>query len=70
MGLENTIIRKAEVLTGFNGHISTVIGKITLDVRTPPVVFKKTFTIFSDLSLYNEILGQPWLVKLGAIAFC
>ncbi|XP_009349911.1 uncharacterized protein LOC103941445 [Pyrus x bretschneideri] len=57
MGLENTIIHRAEVLTGFNGHTSTAIDNITLDVRTPPIVSKKTFTIASDPSDYNEILG-------------
>ncbi|XP_070672161.1 uncharacterized protein [Malus domestica] len=40
MGLESTIIRRAEVLTGFNRHTSTTIGHIALDVKTPPVVSK------------------------------
>ncbi|XP_070667581.1 uncharacterized protein [Malus domestica] len=67
MGLESTIIRRAEVLTGFNGHTSTAIGHITLDVKTPPVVSKQTFTIISDPSPYNGILGRPWLIKLDAV---
>ncbi|KAM2151377.1 hypothetical protein ACFX1R_045830 [Malus domestica] len=45
----------------------TAIGHITLDVKTPPVVSKQTFMIVSDPSLYNVILGQPWLIKLNAI---
>ncbi|KAM1667662.1 hypothetical protein ACFX1Q_046599 [Malus domestica] len=67
MGLESTIIRRAEVLTGFNGHTSTAIGHIILDVKTPPVVSKQTFTIVSDPSPYNGILGRPWLIKLDAV---
>nr|XP_028956427.1 uncharacterized protein LOC114824181 [Malus domestica] len=67
MGLESTIIRRAEVLTGFNGHISTAIGHIILDVKTTPVVLKKTFTIVSDSFPYNKILGRPWLIKLDAV---
>ncbi|KAM1156455.1 hypothetical protein ACFX2B_026959 [Malus domestica] len=59
MGLESTIIRRAEVLTGFNGHTSTDIDHITLDVKTPPVVSKQIFTIVSDPSPYNGILGRP-----------
>ena len=56
-----------EVLTGFNGHTSTAIGQITLDVKTSPVVSKQTFTIVSDPSPYNGILGRPWLIKLDAV---
>ena len=67
MGLENTIIRQAEVLTGFNGHTSIVIDHITLDVKTPPVNLKQTFTILNNPCPYNRILGKPWLIKLNAI---
>ncbi|KAM2662774.1 hypothetical protein EV1_009421 [Malus domestica] len=69
MGLENTIIRQAEVIIGFNGHILTVIDNITLDVRTPLVVSKQMFMIVSNLSPYNRILGQPWLIKLDTVTF-
>ncbi|KAM1535884.1 hypothetical protein ACFX1Z_014841 [Malus domestica] len=67
MGLESTIIRKAEVLTEFNGHTLTAIDHITLDVKTSLVVSKQTFMIVSDPSPYNGILGKPWLIKLDAI---
>ncbi|XP_050114010.1 uncharacterized protein LOC126592365 [Malus sylvestris] len=67
MGLENTIIRRAEVFTGFNGHTSTAISHITLNVKAPPVVSKQTFTIVSDPSPYNGIVGRPWLIKLDAV---
>ncbi|KAM2718362.1 hypothetical protein EV1_030279 [Malus domestica] len=40
MCLESIIVREMEVFTGFNGHTSTAIDNITLDVRTPPVVSK------------------------------
>ncbi|XP_048444802.1 uncharacterized protein LOC103931007 [Pyrus x bretschneideri] len=69
MGLESTIIRKTEVLTKLNGHISNAINHITLDVKTSPVVSKQKFTIVSDPSPYNGILGRPWLIKLDAIIF-
>lgn len=67
MGLESTTIHQAEVLFGFNGHTLTAVGKITLYVRTPPVVLKKTFMIVTDISLYNSILGRPWLIRLGVV---
>ncbi|KAM2352228.1 hypothetical protein ACFXTH_006934 [Malus domestica] len=67
MGLESTSIRRAKVLTGFNGHTSTAIGHITLNVKTPLIVSKQTFTIVSDPSPYNGILGRPWLIKLDVI---
>ncbi|KAM1117509.1 hypothetical protein ACFX19_008000 [Malus domestica] len=67
MGLESTIIRRVEVLIEFNGHTSTTIGHITLDVKTPPVVSKQTFTIISNPSPYIGILGRPWLIKLDAV---
>ncbi|KAM2243911.1 hypothetical protein ACFX1S_010672 [Malus domestica] len=67
MGLESTIIRQAEVFTGFNGHTSTAISHITLNMKAPPVVSKQTFTIVSDPSPYNGIVGRPWLIKLDAV---
>ncbi|XP_068336607.1 uncharacterized protein [Pyrus communis] len=67
MGLENTIQRKVEFLTGFNGLTSTTIGTITLDVTSPPIVSLQTFMIASDLSHRNGILSQPWLVMIGAV---
>ncbi|KAM1426043.1 hypothetical protein ACFXTO_018789 [Malus domestica] len=67
IGLESIIIRRVEVLTRFNGHTSTAIGHITLDVKTQPVVSKKTFTIISDLFPYNGILGRHWLIKLDVV---
>ncbi|KAM1127562.1 hypothetical protein ACFX2B_037107 [Malus domestica] len=57
LSLDSIIIRRAEVFIGFNGNTSTVIGHITLDVKTPQVVSKQTFMIVSDLSPYNGILG-------------
>lgn len=69
MGLENTTIYRAEVLSRFNGHTLTAIGKITLYVRTPPVLLKQTFMIITDLSLYNRILGWRWLVRTGMVTF-
>ncbi|KAM1477087.1 hypothetical protein TB2_037968 [Malus domestica] len=69
MGLENIIIHRAEVLTKFNRHTSTVIGGITLDVRTLPIVSKQTFKIISELYPYNRIRGRPWLIKQDAVTF-
>ncbi|XP_070682369.1 uncharacterized protein [Malus domestica] len=68
MGLESTIIHRTEVLTRFNGHTSTSIGNITLNVKTPSVVSKQTFMIVSDQSLYNEILKRHWLIKLDVVS--
>ncbi|XP_068344201.1 uncharacterized protein [Pyrus communis] len=67
MGLESTIIRRAKVRTGFNRHISTVIGHIILDVKTLPIVSKQTFIRVSDLSPYNGILWRHWLIKPDAV---
>ncbi|KAM2280736.1 hypothetical protein ACFX1S_041429 [Malus domestica] len=67
IGLENTIIRREEVLIRFNKHTLTSIGHITLDVKTPPVVSKQTFKIVSDLYPYNGILGRLWLIKLDVV---
>lgn len=67
MGLESTILHQVKTLTEFNGYTLTAIGNIALDLRTPPVVSNKTFTIVNDPFPYNGILGRPWLMKLGAI---
>ena len=69
MGLESTIIRWAEVLIKFNGHTSTAISYITLDVKAPLVGSKQTFTIVSDPSLptmgFLEDLGwSSWMSSL------
>lgn len=57
IGLENTIKRKAKVLTEFNELTSTAIGTIMLDVIKPLIVSSQIFMIISHPSLYNEILG-------------
>ncbi|CAN6567880.1 unnamed protein product [Malus baccata var. baccata] len=67
MGLESTVQCKAKVLTGFNGLTSTTIGTITLDVTNLLIVSSQTFMIVSDPSPHNRILGQTWLVKIGAV---
>ena len=67
MGLESTIKHKAKVLTGFNELTSIVIGTITFDVTSPPIVTSQTFMIVSDPSPQNGILGRPWLVKIKAV---
>ena len=64
MDLESTMRRKTEILTRFNELTSIAISTITLDVTSPPIISSQTFMIVSDLSSYNEILGQPWLVKI------
>ncbi|XP_068312475.1 uncharacterized protein [Pyrus communis] len=67
IGLENTIKRKAEVLSGFKGLTSITIDIITLDVTSPLIVSSQTFMIINDPSPHNEILSLPGLVKNGAV---
>ncbi|KAM1903719.1 hypothetical protein ACFX13_041196 [Malus domestica] len=67
MGLESTIQRKAKILIRFNGHTSTVIGNFTLDVTSPLIISSQTFMIVNSTSPHNEILGRPWLVKIGVV---
>ncbi|XP_050125694.1 uncharacterized protein LOC126602921 [Malus sylvestris] len=51
--LENTIKRKAVVLTGFNELTSIIIGTITLDVTNLLIISSQTFMIISDPSPYT-----------------
>lgn len=67
MGLETTIKHRVEVLTKLNGYTSITISNITLNIKTPLVVSKQTFTIVSIPSPYNGTRGQPWLVKVGVV---
>ncbi|WP_236550169.1 hypothetical protein, partial [Enterococcus faecalis] len=50
MGLEPKISKLARSLTGFNGATSITVGKIDLDVHSPPVVCSQTFMVIDEIS--------------------
>ena len=53
MGLESTIIRRAEVLTGFNGHTSTAIDRI--DLLVDSTSGNQLLSFLDAYSGYNQI---------------
>ncbi|CAL8153381.1 unnamed protein product [Prunus armeniaca] len=69
MGLETKINKTAKSLTGFNGATTVTVGTIDLNVYSPPVISSQTFMVIDEVSLYNGILGRPWISKINAINF-
>lgn len=57
MGLDNTIIHRAEVLSILNRNTLTVINNLTLDMKMPPIVLKQTFKIINDPRSRLSIMG-------------
>ncbi|CAL2265694.1 unnamed protein product [Prunus armeniaca] len=67
MGLETKINKSARSQTGFKGATMITVGKIDLDVYSPPLISSQTFMVIDEVSLYNDILGRPWIGKINVI---
>ncbi|CAL9021200.1 unnamed protein product [Prunus brigantina] len=67
MCMETKINKSARSLTGLNGATSVIVDTIDLDVYFPSVISSQSFMIINEVSLYNGILGKPWIVKINAI---
>ncbi|XP_074283532.1 uncharacterized protein LOC141608079 [Silene latifolia] len=64
---EDQIIKKSNVLVGFNGETRNTLGEIYLLTCVEGVSSYERFRVLDCLSSYNAILGRPWIHNARAI---
>ncbi|XP_070040662.1 uncharacterized protein [Nicotiana tomentosiformis] len=67
MKLEDKIVPRCITLTGFNNAVEQTSGKITLPVLAGGVTMETTFHIMDQVTIYNAIIGRPWIHTMRAI---
>nr|XP_016480119.1 PREDICTED: uncharacterized protein LOC107801326 [Nicotiana tabacum] len=61
MKLEDKIVSCCITQTGFNNAVEQTSGEITLTVLAGGVTMETTFHIMDQDTMYNTIIGQPWI---------
>ncbi|XP_074278532.1 uncharacterized protein LOC141602118 [Silene latifolia] len=64
---EEKITKKSSVLVGFSGETKNTLGEINLPTYAEGVASYERFGVLDCLSLYNVILGRPWIHNFKAI---
>ena len=64
---ESEIEREQTQLTGFNGVTTHSIGTIKLPVKTEGINKIVEFQVLECPSLYNIILGRPWIHRMREV---
>ena len=56
------------IIIAFNGILKEVQGKIELAIGIGPLFFMVNFQVIKVDSLYNMLLGRPWLHAVSVVA--
>ncbi|XP_010430731.1 PREDICTED: uncharacterized protein LOC104714968 [Camelina sativa] len=64
---ENDIVPECHSLTGFDGDHLMSIGTITLPIFVGGIARYFRFAVIDKPTIYNVILGTPWLHKMKAV---
>ncbi|XP_050914950.1 uncharacterized protein LOC127129883 [Lathyrus oleraceus] len=65
---EGLILRPTDlVVRAFDGSKRAVFGEVELLVKIGPEVFKSVFCVMDIQSMYNCLLGRPWIHAVGAV---
>ncbi|XP_019238710.1 PREDICTED: uncharacterized protein LOC109218777 [Nicotiana attenuata] len=67
MRLEDEIVPRCIMLTGFNNVVERTSGEITLPILTGGITLETTFHIMNHDTAYNAIIGRPWIHAMRAI---
>nr|XP_016512229.1 PREDICTED: uncharacterized protein LOC107829270 [Nicotiana tabacum] len=65
--LEDRIVPRCITLTGFNNAFERTSGEITLLVLAGGITLETTFHIMDQDTVYNAIIGRPWIHLMRAI---
>jgi len=70
LNVDTSLIRPSiMIIKAFDGTFQEVKGKIELAIGTDPMFFMVNFQVIKVDSLYNMLLGRPWLHVTGAVAY-
>nr|XP_016442138.1 PREDICTED: uncharacterized protein LOC107767600 [Nicotiana tabacum] len=67
MRLEDKIVPRCIILTGFNNAVERTSAEITLPVLAGGVTLETTFHFMNQDIAYNAIIGKPWIHAMRAI---
>ncbi|XP_027156475.1 uncharacterized protein LOC113757316 [Coffea eugenioides] len=68
LGLQDIKLRPSgTIIRGFDGAQREPIGEVDLVVEIGPAQFQITCQVMHFLSVYNVLLGRPWIHKFGAV---
>ncbi|XP_016490959.2 uncharacterized protein LOC107810675 [Nicotiana tabacum] len=67
MKLEDKIVSRYIMLTGFNNALKRTSGEITLPFLAGGVTLETIFHIMDQDMAYNSIIGRPWIYSMKAI---
>ena len=62
------IVPTPRPMLGFSGEYTMTLGTINLPVRTRGVTKIGYFSVTNQLTVYNAIIGTPWLNQFRAVA--
>ena len=70
LNVDTSLIRLTTmIIRAFDGTLREVQGEIKLAIGVGPMFFMVNFQVIKVDSLYNMLLGRPWLHATSAIAF-
>ncbi|XP_071914058.1 uncharacterized protein [Coffea arabica] len=70
LGLQDVELRPSgTIVRGFDGAQREPIGEVDLVVEMGPAQFQITCQVIHFSSVYNVLLGRPWIHKSGAVPF-
>ena len=70
MGLiEADMVKKFTILVGFSGETKRTMGEISLPTYAQGMNSLQKFLVIDCQSMYNIILGRPWIHDLEADPF-
>nr|XP_009596967.1 uncharacterized protein LOC104092975 [Nicotiana tomentosiformis] len=67
MKLEDKIVSRYITLTGFNNAVERTYSEITLSVLVGGITLETTFHIMDKDTVYNAIIGRPWIHTMRVI---
>nr|XP_009605444.1 uncharacterized protein LOC104099993 [Nicotiana tomentosiformis] len=67
MRLEDNIVLRCIMLTGFNNAVERTSREITLTVLAGGVTQEKSFQIIDQATAYNAIVGRPWIHPMKVV---
>nr|XP_027101487.1 uncharacterized protein LOC113722282 [Coffea arabica] len=68
LGLQDIKLRPSgTIIRGFDGAQREPIGEVDLVIEIGPAQFQITCQVMHFLSVYNVLLGRPWIHKSGAV---
>lgn len=67
--LPSALENPGQILSGFNGAMTTSLGDIVLPIQVSPITQNVQFLVVKNLFPFNAIIGRMWLHSMKVIPF-